>query len=126
MKKIMMFSFSLTAFASDSFDSSKFNDVKIEYTENGIPIIYDSKATEEIVGARNSIIFTTINDTSLYTTGRLNTVLFIIPAGKVVNVLKIDTNYGFSQDIIRGENGMGILISTEVGGRNTTLIYCIC
>ena len=122
---VMMFSFSLTAFASDSFDSSKFNDVKIEYTENGIPIIYDSKATEEIVGARNSIIFTTINNTSLYTTRRLNTVLFIIPAGKVVNVLEIDTNYGFSQDIIRGENGMGILISTEVGGLNTTLIYYI-
>ena len=90
---VMMFSFSLTAFASDSFDSSKFNDVKIEYTENGIPIIYDSKAIEEIVGGRNSIIFTTINNTSLYTTRRLNTVLFIIPAGKVVNVLEIDTNY---------------------------------
>ena len=70
-----------------------------------IPIIYDGKATEEIVGARNSIIFTTINDTSLYTTGRLNTVLFIIPAGKVVNVLEIDTNYDSAKISYAGETG---------------------
>lgn len=103
----ILLSSSTVAFAATvrEFDEAKFAGMTVTYSDTGAPIVNDPDAIVDNLEAEGVVTAVTMEDTWLYRDKRLNTGIFIIPAGRAVVVHQTDTNYGAAQVTYAGYTG---------------------